>query len=121
MKLDVEKVLDWLHTRRMVLFAVLGGTVLLLIGLLLIVQVDKPKVAKHTLSQAYAAEPIPRKELFVEEEPDFVPSFLYYRAPREAWDAEFVSQFWDPLDDKTLQDLQKEADNRISTLLEAIP
>jgi hypothetical protein len=31
MKLDVEKVLDWLHTRRMVLFGVLGGTVLLLI------------------------------------------------------------------------------------------
>jgi hypothetical protein len=126
MKLECEAVLDWLTKHRVAVLASFGGALILLVLLLFALVLNNSGNKQHldkvkALSEAYKAEPIPRKELFMEEEPDFVPKVLYYRSPQSAWDAEFVSQFWQPLDNKTIQDLQKDADNRVSELLEAIP
>uniref|UniRef100_A0A7C3IHR4 Uncharacterized protein n=1 Tax=Gracilinema caldarium TaxID=215591 RepID=A0A7C3IHR4_9SPIR len=126
MKLEREAVLDWLTEHRVAVLAGFSGAIILLVLLILALVLNnsgnKQNLDKvKALSDAYKAESIPRKELFMEEEPDFVPKVLYYRAPQSAWDAEFVSQFWQTLDDKTIQDLQKDADNRVRVLLEAIP
>ena len=110
----------------MAVLAGAGGLLVSLIIILLLLLVNNGTNKGNTanvraLSEAFTAEPIPRKELFIEEEPDFLPKVLYYQPPQSAWDAEFVSQFWQPLDDKTIQDLRKGAENRVRALLEAIP
>jgi len=126
MKIYVKVWLDWLATHRIAVVSGFVGLIVLLLILLVTLLVNsrgnkKNLEAGQALSAAFTAEPIKRNELFLEDEPDFVPKFLYYREPQERWTPEFVHQFWQSLDDKTIQDLQQAADNKVNELLEAIP
>lgn len=122
-----ERVVHFVRRHRTFFLLFVGGLAVLLINLLLLplvlrIEANRRASAQaQSLSQSFAGEPISRKELFIEDEPDFVPPVLYYRAPLVSWNAEFAAQFWQKLDDKTIQDLKKNADDRIKTLLEAIP
>ncbi|AEJ18726.1 hypothetical protein [Gracilinema caldarium] len=126
MKLNFEMLLDWLAKHRIAVVSGFIGLIVLLLILLVTLHVNNRGNKKNlevgrALSEAYTAEPLKRQELFIEEEPDFVPKFLYFREPQTSWTPEFAHQFWQSLDDKTLQVLQDAADNNINRLLEAIP
>jgi len=126
MKLDFEMFLVWIARHHVVLIAGFSSTVVLLVILLSILFMNNRESRKHqelaqSIYSVFNPEPIERNEIFMEDEPDFVPKFLYYREPQTRWTPEFVSRFWQTLDDKTLQDLQQAADNTMNRLLEAIP
>lgn len=126
MKLHFEMLLDWLAKHRIAVVSGFMGLIMLILVLLITLLVKSREKqnnleAGQGLSAAFTTEPIKRNELFLEDEPDFVPKFLYYREPQTSWTPEFVSRFWQTLDDKTIQDLQQAADNKMNRLLEAIP
>lgn len=126
MKLVPEKILEWLHTHTILVLVLLGGAILFCVSVIITMWMigagdRKASAAARALSRSYTAEPITHSELFVEDEPDFVPPYLYYRAPQTSWTPESVSQLWQKPDNKTIQDVRKAADDRISELLEAIP
>ncbi|WP_304225700.1 hypothetical protein [Gracilinema caldarium] len=127
MNRNAEKVVSYLRQQRTLFLLFLGGLIVLLVAWLLLpvvlrIQASQQVAAQvRSFAQSFTGEPISRKELFIENEPDFVPPFLYYRPPLATWTPEFATQFWQQLDDKTVQELKKVADDRINTLLEAIP
>jgi hypothetical protein len=65
--------------------------------------------------------PIPPEDLFLPEEPDFLPPVILGRERREAWTAEDAEPFWyDPLEDskEEWRDLVEEL---VDDLLERVP
>jgi hypothetical protein len=89
--------------RRKLILAGLGGLtlilVLILVGLIR-TELRASRTAKgDVISEAFKPQPIPGEELFLPEEPDFLPKILPEREQRNSWTAEDIRPFWtDPLD-----------------------
>jgi hypothetical protein len=70
---------------------------------------------------AFPAQKIPDEELFVPEEPDFLPPVLLYREQKDQWTAEDAAPFWtDPaeLGDGGWSDKVEEY---VDSLLKSVP
>ena len=62
---------------------------------------------------------IPQEELFIPEEPDFVPEFLFVREPRRYWSLEDIRPYWKaPLNDERWREEIKSA---VDQLMEGVP
>jgi hypothetical protein len=74
---------------------------LLLVSLILGMRRNaRPARPEQSLSEAFSPRAIPPEELFLPDEPDFVPAVILERERREAWTAEDARPFWtDPLDE----------------------
>jgi hypothetical protein len=80
-------------------------------------QADPPQ----PLSDAFGPLPIPPEELFLPDEPDFLPEVLWEREPREFWTPEDALPFWtDPLENNR-RVWQERAEGMIDELLERLP
>ncbi|MDR3343609.1 MAG: hypothetical protein LBT14_12685 [Treponema sp.] len=80
----------------------LGGCIILVLCLRVIVPMINhgPNTSSPAQKLADAFKPlaIPPEELFLPEEPDFLPGVLLGREPRDAWTPEDARPFWtDPL------------------------
>jgi hypothetical protein len=120
--------LELLRTRRRGALIFLGAFgLILLISLLAAVL-----AANHTrgragsdpglgISDALGPRPIPPEELFLPEEPDFLPEVLLERERRDSWTVDDARPFWvDPLEagrEVYIDRMSREID----TLLERIP
>jgi hypothetical protein len=97
-------VVDALQTRRN-LVLLLGGLALLLIclmGVFILIEHNAkiPSTFSRTLSNDFKPLSIAPEDLFLPDEPDFLPEVLLNREPRNPWNLEDVRPFWtDPWQD----------------------
>ncbi|MDR3335352.1 MAG: hypothetical protein LBT13_10795 [Treponema sp.] len=103
-----------------------AGCILLLLGLITIVSMINQRrgtvsASSRNLANAFQPLAIPAEELFLPDEPDFIPGVLVDRKPKESWTSEDIRPFWtDPA--TTDPDVWR---NRIKTaideLMEGVP
>jgi hypothetical protein len=73
------------------------------------------------LSDVFKPLSIPAEELFMPDEPDFLPEVLWEQEPREFWTPEDALPFWtDPLKDQR-RVWQERVEGMIDELLERLP
>jgi len=73
-----------------------GVTVFLLILVVVISMITKPK--EEQVQEPRALSAIPADDLFLPDEPDFMPQYLLEREPAAGWNIDSVRPFWkDPL------------------------
>ncbi|MDR2631789.1 MAG: hypothetical protein LBC60_12790 [Spirochaetaceae bacterium] len=100
------------------------GIILCLLVALTVVNYQRrhPKAAPpQPLSDVFKPLAIPPEELFMPDEPDFLPEILWEREPRKSWTAEDALPFWtDPLKDNR-RVWQGRAEGMIDELLERLP
>ncbi|MHB9293333.1 hypothetical protein Holit_02454 [Hollandina sp. SP2] len=116
---------DALQTRRN-LVLLLGGLAFLLICLMVVFilmnhNTKDPSNFSRTLSNNFKPLSIAPEDLFLPDEPDFLPEVLLNREPRNPWTLEDVRPFWtDPLQDDP--ELWRERIKAtIDTFLEGVP
>ncbi|MDR2110005.1 MAG: hypothetical protein LBP32_01715 [Spirochaetaceae bacterium] len=114
------------QTRRKLIFLGFGGAILLLLLCLITIVVVNPKIGggsdeSQELIDAFGPLPIPPEELFLPDEPDFLPEVLLGREPRESWTTEDARPFWkDPREGSA--DLWRErVGAAVDELLERVP
>jgi hypothetical protein len=107
--------------KRKWLLAGLGAALLFLSAALLIRQRGSragPPLAEEGPVQGFH---IPREELFLPDEPDFIPGVLLERTPRESWTGEDAAPYWrDPLKSGE-EPWREQAEAAIDELLERVP
>ncbi|MDR1108710.1 MAG: hypothetical protein LBL19_06715 [Spirochaetaceae bacterium] len=112
------------HVRLAMLFLAGLGIILCLLAILAVVNYRRshPKpAASPPLSEVFKPLPIPPEDLFIGEEPDFLPELLWEREPRPSWGPEDARPFWtDPLKDNR-RVWEERADEMMNKLLEDIP
>jgi hypothetical protein len=109
-----------LWEKRGVFAACLGAALVLLILGLAIPAVMNNNAGGKDVPEA-ARPAIPPGELFLPEEPDFVPQVLLEREPRESWSAEDAAPFWhDPLK-MGEEPWRRRIEEAIDELLEEVP
>ncbi|MDR2797679.1 MAG: hypothetical protein LBB80_04985 [Treponema sp.] len=116
---------DALQTRRN-LVLLLGGLVFFLICLIGVLilrnhRANIPSNFSRTLSNDFKPLSIAPEDIFLPDEPDFLPEVLLNREPRNPWTVEDVRPFWtDPLQDDP--ELWRERIKvTIDTFLEGVP
>ncbi|MDR2418999.1 MAG: hypothetical protein LBD79_08090 [Treponema sp.] len=123
LRVSLEQVLQ---TRRNLVLLCLGVLVFLLIGFMgaLFLMNHIPKIPSNfsrTLSNDFKPLSIAPEELFLPDEPDFLPEVLLEREPRNPWTIEDVRPFWtDPLHDDPEQ-WRKRIKVAIDEFLEGVP
>jgi hypothetical protein len=95
-----EKAAELWKTRRRVLIFGLGGLLLVLFFFLLTMVLLMSRGGKQQarpsaeLSEAFKTQAIPPEEIFLPEEPDFLPAVILGRERRDGWTAEDARPFW---------------------------
>jgi hypothetical protein len=110
---------------RLVMISLGGlGVILCLLVVLAVVNYRRahpPAVPPPALSEVFEPLPIPPEELFMPDEPDFLPDILWEQEPRESWTPEDALPFWtDPLTGNR-RVWQGRAEGAIDELLERLP
>jgi hypothetical protein len=104
-RLAVKKTLDDMSTRKRRLVLIVAGAVLLILLLIFILTklsqkgsaVAAPVPPVSALPEARSAI-IPPEDLFLPDEPDFIPGVMPEREQREKWSADDAAPWWyDPL------------------------
>jgi hypothetical protein len=97
----------------------LGGTVVILICLILITLVSEWPRKREALERAEFT--IPPEDLFFPGEPDFVPSLLLEREPRRFWTPGDIAPFWEDPGEAGRDQWVKEMELVIDKLMEDVP
>jgi hypothetical protein len=106
--------------KRIVLAACLVPALILLILGLVMLTVMNNNAERGDVKET-ARPVIPPEELFLPEEPDFVPPVLLERAPRGSWSAEDAAPFWhDPLE-RGEEPWRERIETVIDELLKEVP
>ncbi|GHU08895.1 hypothetical protein FACS1894151_05630 [Spirochaetia bacterium] len=120
--LNLQRAEAFFRDRPKLTIAVLGGAagVLLICIIVLLLNLGHAPAA-DTLSAEFAPLPVPPEELFLSDEPDFVPGVLLEREPRAYWTAEDALPYWtDPLDKGSGYYLT-EIESIIDGIMETVP
>jgi hypothetical protein len=108
------------RTKTYVLFGLAGITALILLIVVTTVVLNRAGGTPPETSEWFSSERIPREELFIPDEPDFLPPVQLYREQKKQWTAEDAAPFWtDPavLDD----DWRGKVEEYVDKLLERVP
>ena len=106
--------------KRKLLFIVLGGiAVVFLILIIVLVAVSPGKPKGDTSPKLTAALSIPVEDLFMPEEPDFLPAFILERQPRSFWSLDDIRQYWKIPDDSARW--KEEIKTTVDNLMEGVP
>jgi hypothetical protein len=123
-KKSQTKAMGVLEKWRKVMLLGLGSIGLLCLILLLLVlyhNSNLPSNSSRELINAFKPLSLPPEELFLLDEPDFLPEILLEREPRNPWTAEDAQPFWkDPLHDDPEQ-WREQIKTIIDELLEGVP
>jgi hypothetical protein len=82
------------------LFLCLGLCVVLFIGLAVLTYVlqhrgrERQSVSTNELADSFKALPIPSEDLFLPDEPNFLPDILLEREPQAVWTPEDARPYW---------------------------
>ncbi|MDR1047587.1 MAG: hypothetical protein LBL64_07415 [Treponema sp.] len=113
-----------IHSKHRFVFLGLGAAALLLIVLLIVFAFAPGKAAGEqaaSMADVFPDALIQAQDLFLPDEPDFLPSLIPERERRETWTGEDAGEFWyDPLrHDERLW--RERAGQTVDRLLESIP
>ena len=108
--------------RRLFLTGICGVfAVLLLVCVTAALVMQKPAAASPGGSVSLQSGVIPPEEMFLPEEPDFIPGVLLERERRAAWTAEDAAAYWqDPLKNGE-EPWRKRVEAAVDELLERVP
>ena len=105
--------------KKRLMFFALGGLAVFFIILLTVVIALNPRQPGSSPANRTAADGIPAEELFIPDEPDFLPDFLLDREPRHFWSVDDIRPYWrSPGNPAFWQDLIRSA---VDELMENIP
>ncbi|MDR1446871.1 MAG: hypothetical protein LBI90_08255 [Treponema sp.] len=115
---------EMIHGKHRFVFLGLGAAALLLIVLLIVFAFASGKATvkqAESMADVFPDALIQAQDLFLPEEPDFLPSLIPERERRETWMGEDAGEFWyDPLmQDESLW--RERARQTVDRLLERIP
>jgi hypothetical protein len=111
---------------RLVWLSIGGLLLLLLISLLAVFlgmdHTDRAASASaRALAGSFGPLPLPPEELFLPDEPDFLPEVLPERPPRESWTGEEALSFWTDPGEKNAAQWRDRAKALIDDLMERVP
>jgi hypothetical protein len=110
--------LPWLEEK--LGFILTGLALALCILLLAAVALGKPAV-ENPVTEVFRSAPIPPEDLFLPDEPDFLPPVILEREPRDAWTADDAEPYWyNPLEQGE-EEWRERVEQVIDELLERIP
>ncbi|MDR1899033.1 MAG: hypothetical protein LBQ55_03395 [Treponema sp.] len=96
------------------------GAFLAALLLLLLILLAVPRGGSERRAEAPPSRTIPPEDLFLPDEPDFVPSFIPGRERRESWTGEDAAAYWqDPLNG-ALNRGEEEWRNRIESVIDKL-
>jgi hypothetical protein len=115
---SVHEKLPWLEGR---LGFILTGTALVLIVLLVAAFATGKPAPERPEAALSGSLPIPPEELFLPEEPDFLPPVILEREQRDAWTADDAEPYWyNPLEQGE-EEWRERVEQVIDDLLERVP
>jgi hypothetical protein len=115
---SIREKLPWLEGK--IGFVLTGTALALIILLVAVLAIGKP-APEEPEAALFRPAPIPPEDLFLPEEPDFLPPVILDRGRRETWTAEDAEPFWyNPLeeDEERWRELVEKA---VDDLLERVP
>ena len=123
----IQIIKDWFlnltgaQKRILVLSGTIGFSLILTIVVLSTMQVSgKDKIPREP-ERLSIVSPIPAEEVFLPDEPDFIPGVILEREKRSIWTEQNVLEYWkDPLESNDAQWREK-LENEIDKYLEYIP
>jgi hypothetical protein len=115
----IRQKLSWLKGR---LGLALAGLTVLMILLLAAIITGRPSPRESEGGAvAFGAAPIPPEDLFLPEEPDFLPSVILERERRDAWTTDDAEPYWyNPLEHGE-EEWRERVEEVIDDLLERAP
>ena len=105
--------------RRPMLFALGGFAVLFLILIIAILAANLGGPKKSAPVDLSAGPVIPPEDLFIPEEPDFLPDFLLEREPRRSWTVDDIRPYWRNPGNEGLW--RGEVKSAVDKLMEGVP
>jgi hypothetical protein len=117
----IPEKLSWLKGKLVPMLSALVLVPLLIIILALILPRGSARAGEGPAAVNFGPAPIPREDLFLREEPDFLPPVILERERRDAWTGDDAAPFWyNPLEDG--EELWREqVEKVIDDLLERVP
>ena len=111
---------------RALVLGIAGGIALLLIGILAVLlimnhnQVNAERAARE-LAESFAPLSISGDELFLPDQPDFLPGVMLHREVRENWTAEDAAPYWTDMLEGNRDFWLEQVKSNIDELMENIP
>jgi hypothetical protein len=83
----------------------------------------RPKPEADANAPLFASPEAPAAEdLYIPDEPDFVPDIMYEREQRQAWTEEDAAEFWvNPLDEADTDAYRDTITNTVDGIMETVP
>jgi hypothetical protein len=108
------------------LFICIGLCAMLFVGLAVLTLVmrrgtEEASVSQNELDRSFRALSIPSEDLFLPDEPDFLPGIILEREPRGAWSSEDARPFWKNPSDGDEAKWRERISSTIDELLEGVP
>ncbi|MDR0503642.1 MAG: hypothetical protein LBH16_10030 [Treponema sp.] len=123
----IQIIQDWFHAltaaqkRQIVLVSAAIFVILLVLSVILSVKGSKKEEIPSGPVNVSRQIPIPAEELFLPDEPDFIPDVLLQREQRSVWNEKDASVFWqDPLASGEEQ-WRKKIETAVDELMENVP
>jgi hypothetical protein len=107
--------------KRRLTLVCLGAVLVLFICIILIMLIKGPGRTETGDAPGLVEFAIPPEELFFPGEPDFVPSLLPERDPRQFWTEDDVRPFWRNPGDIGREEWRREMGAVIDELMESVP
>ncbi|MDR1444508.1 MAG: hypothetical protein LBI94_06480 [Treponema sp.] len=115
----VRGALPWLEEKLGFMLAGLGLALLILLPVM--IAAGRPAPAKEPGAGTFKAVPVPPEDLFLPEEPDFLPPVILERERRDAWTADDAEPYWyNPLEEGE-EGWREQVEKVIDELLERVP
>jgi hypothetical protein len=122
-----EKIQALASNKKMLIIIAGGAAVFIILLLLLAISFgmnhnqNEMETDSQDINQIFAPQAISPGELFLPDEPDFIPEVMLDREPRTSWTDEDAEQFWkDPLDGNT-EAWKNRIHEAVDNLMENIP
>jgi hypothetical protein len=115
----------WQTKRKIVLLCGGAGVILIILIIAAFITAGAPPAptprVEADLGEMFAPRAIPPEELFLPQEPDFLPGVILEREQRKTWTTEHAEPYWiDPLEEGigVYADMMKDT---VDTLMEKVP
>ena len=119
LKLGVSNFFIKKSVRRFLIF--LGCAALSAVIITVVLSIVEQRTPQKKISETFKLKKIPAEDIFVPDEPDFLPEVLLEKEQKKTWTEEDAAPFWtDPREDSE-DALKANIKNQVDKLLEKIP
>ncbi|GHV83034.1 hypothetical protein AGMMS50212_03740 [Spirochaetia bacterium] len=97
------------------------AVIILIISITAARTITRSEAKKAASPQAWQISNIPEAEVFLPDEPDFLPDVLFERQQKKEWTAEDAQIFWNDPSDYPSEMWRERLSKQIDRLLESVP